>query len=104
MIFYVSKTWKWHRFVTFPVVRVDTTPPTVISCPQAQTVPVPISTPSAIANWVEPTAVDDSGIMPTVVMSHSSGSSFPVGVTQVTYIFTDAAGNEALCQFTVNGK
>ena len=82
----------------------DTVPPTVISCPQPVTVTTPVGTPSAIATWAEPTATDDCPGVPMRIQSHRSGQAFPVGVTQVNYIFTDAAGNNAFCQFTVTGK
>ena len=53
------------------------------------------------ATWVEPTATDNSGVPPTVTQTHRPGDSFPVGMTQVTYTFTDMAGNEAICVFSV---
>ena len=83
---------------------VDSTPPTISNCPQPATYSVPFGTPSSSATWAEPTATDDCPGVPVGVQSHSSGANFPVGVTQVTYIFTDAAGNDAFCQFTVTGK
>ena len=82
----------------------DTVPPTVTFCPQPVTVTTPFGTLSTIATWAEPTATDDCPGVPMRVQSHSSGADFPVGVTQVTYIFTDAAGNDAFCQFTVTGN
>ena len=51
--------------------------------------------------WTEPTATDNSGMTPTVTQSHQPGDSFPVGTTQVTYSFTDMAGNQATCTFSV---
>ena len=55
--------------------------------------------------WIEPTATDNSGMTPIVTQSHQPGDSFTIGTTQVRYTFTDVAGNEATCSFTVtNGK
>ena len=54
-----------------------------------------------VVTWTEPTASDDSGMTPTVTQSHQPGDSFPVGTTRVTYTFTDMAGNQAMCSFTV---
>ena len=51
--------------------------------------------------WNEPTATDNSGMIPTVTQSHLPGDSFPVGTTQVTYTFTDMAGNQATCSFSL---
>ena len=56
------------------------------------------------ATWTEPTATDNTGMTPTVSSSHQPGDSFPVGTTQVTYTFTDQAGNQAQCSFTVTGN
>ena len=65
---------------------------------------VAIGTASRVVTWIEPTATDDSGLPPTMVRSHQPGGSFPVGTTQVTYIFLDQAGNEATCAFSVTGN
>ncbi len=51
--------------------------------------------------WIEPTVIDNSGMAPTVRISHSPGSNFPVGTTDILYIFSDMAGNEAVCSFSV---
>ncbi|XP_022111742.1 hyalin-like, partial [Acanthaster planci] len=81
---------------------VDTTPPVVSGCPTAG---VPVTAPagatSAVASWVEPTAVDNSGGTVTVTSSRSPGQSFPLGTTQVTYTFTDPSQNTATCTFAV---
>ena len=54
-----------------------------------------------IANWVEPTALDDTGESPLVIKSHEPGDSFPDRNTTVAYRFIDAAGNLAVCSFMV---
>jgi hypothetical protein len=46
------------------------------------------------------TATDNCGA-PTVVSVPPSGSTFPVGVTQVTAVATDASGNQSSCTFAV---
>ena len=51
--------------------------------------------------WTEPTATDNSGMTSTVTQSHQPGDSFNVGTTTVTYTFTDMAGNQAQCSFSV---
>ena len=50
--------------------------------------------------WTEPTAVDDSGSVVSTSTSNP-GDSFSVGTTTVIYTFGDAAGNSAICAFTV---
>ena len=90
--------------ILYTVNAVDSTPPTINRCPQSSSYMVAIGTTSRVVTWIEPTATDDSGVQPTVVSTHQSGSSFPVGTTQVIYIFMDQAGNEATCAFSITGK
>ena len=54
----------------------------------------------APATWSEPTVTDDCGVA-SVVSSHTSGDSFPVGDTLVTYTATDVSGNVNTASFTV---
>ena len=82
----------------------DNTPPTILNCPQPVAISIPTGSSTGIATWQPPTAFDDSGVPPTLMQSNQPGDAFPVGVSQVTYIYTDQAGNNANCQFTVTGK
>ena len=94
----------YFLLITFySVAVVDSNPPVVSGCPQHTTYNVPAGTPSRVTDWIEPTATDDCGV-PTTIRSHRPGESFNVGVTQVTYIFTDSSGNTGLCSFTITGK
>ena len=88
----------------YTVSAADTVPPTITSCPQPATYSVSFGFPSTIATWTEPTATDDCPGALSRIQSHSSGQEFQVGVTQVRYIFSDTAGNQATCQFTITGK
>ena len=56
--------------------------------------------PTAIIDWTEPSATDNSGSQ-TLTSSHTPGSSFSIGVTSVEYRAVDSAGNEAVASFTV---
>ena len=56
---------------------------------------------SIVVTWGTPTAVDNSGQTPQVQPSHTSGASFTVGTTTVTYAFVDLSGNRNTCQFDV---
>lgn len=49
------------------------------------------------------TATDATG-EPTLRYSVASGSTFPVGTTQVTVTAADAAGNESRCTFDVTPR
>ncbi len=80
----------------------DTTPPDISGCP---TSPIQVTTSpgstTARAFWQEPTATDNSGDIPTRTSTHTPGSFFPIGPTQVTYRFFDSSANIATCTFTV---
>ncbi len=56
--------------------------------------------------WEEPSAIDNSGILPTLSSTHNSGDSFSVGEFTVEYTATDENGNEGSCSFriTVHGE
>jgi HYR domain/FG-GAP-like repeat/CARDB len=83
-------------------VLAETTPPT-ISCP-APIVLDACAEGGPVASFTA-TATDNCGAA-TVTCSQASGSSFPVGTTNVTCTATDALGNTASCGFTVtvNGE
>ena len=85
-------------------VAADQIAPVISGCPGPITNTVPIGTQNTPVTWVEPTAIDNSGIPPTVVRSHQPGDSFPVGSTTVEYTFRDQEGNQAMCTFMVTGK
>jgi len=46
----------------------------------------------------EPT---DNCVVDTLIASHEPGDTFPIGITEVTYIVIDGAGNEDSCSFTI---
>jgi hypothetical protein len=78
----------------------DVTPPVFAGCPSNQTLNLTGTANQAVANWTAPT-VSDNCSTPSVVNNFSSGQSFPVGVTTVTYTATDARNNRATCSFTI---
>jgi HYR domain/Secretion system C-terminal sorting domain len=79
------------------VTHQDQTPPSVL-CPASFAVsPVGLTCDTALT-WSS-TATDNCGA--TVTSTPASGSSFAVGVTTVTSIATDAAGNTSTCSFSV---
>ncbi|CAN8028078.1 unnamed protein product [Ixodes persulcatus] len=83
-------------FCNFSVVVRDREPPMVDSCTSP---PDAFSngSPSAVVTWDEPVFSDNSGIDPVVWQSHEQGTTFPVGETLVTYVASDASGNNASC-------
>jgi hypothetical protein len=84
------------------VTVVDTTPPQM-TCPANRIIAAPPACPlvtSTVVNYPAPLATDNCpGV--TVACNPPSGSSFPVGITNVTCTATDAAGNAASCSFAV---
>ena len=71
----------------------DTFSPTFSGCPAN------IESCSPIVFWTAPVANDNCNV--TVINSHNSGDSFPVGTTMVSYTATDDAGNTKTCSFNV---
>ena len=87
--------------VTRTVNVVDTTPP-VISCPADIVVYLPLNSPDvSMPVSYAVTASDSCDSSVPVVLSHASGSIFPVGTTTVSASATDDGNNSASCSFTV---
>ncbi len=76
----------------------DALPPS-ITCPANITGSSEDGNP-VTATWTAPATSDNCGV-DSVVSTHNSGSSFPIGITTVTYTVTDICGNETSCSFTV---
>jgi Ig-like domain CHU_C associated/HYR domain/Secretion system C-terminal sorting domain/FG-GAP-like repeat len=74
--------------------------PTISGMPSNQTLSASAGTCGAVATWTTPTANDNCGIL-TFTPNFASGSTFPVGVTTVTYTATDVNGNVATANFTI---
>ena len=85
---------------SFTVTVNDTQFPTIQGCPPSVTVNNTPNTCGAVVTWAEPSVFDNCpGV--TVTRTHTSGTTFPIGTTTVTYTVTDAVGNTATCSFTV---
>lgn len=79
---------------------VDMTPPVISNCPEdiQQTI---VNGQFVSVSWTEPTAVDESGGEVSVSGPGAPVGFFTFGVTTLSYIFTDAAGNTATCSFDI---
>ncbi|MCK4677796.1 MAG: HYR domain-containing protein, partial [Bacteroidales bacterium] len=90
---------------SFTVTVNDDEDPTVTNCPSNIIVNNDPGICGAVVNYAAPTFDDNcdgSGLSGTMTSGLVSGSLFPVGVTTVTYTYTDLAGNgPATCTFTV---
>lgn len=88
--------------------NLETTPPT-ITCPANMTVVSAVACPptsSTVVTYTAPTATDNCpGV--AAACNPASGSTFPLGTTNVTCTATDTAGLTASCTFSVtvfNGR
>ncbi|MCB0755656.1 MAG: HYR domain-containing protein, partial [Flavobacteriales bacterium] len=77
----------------------DTISPQIIDCPSDILVPSNSSTCASPVTWSEPTATDNCSA--NLASNFTSGTTFPIGVTQVFYTATDQSGNTAQCFFNV---
>ncbi|XP_072044883.1 uncharacterized protein [Amphiura filiformis] len=91
-------------YCNFSVVvnEVDTTPPTVHSCPSDMSLDIEPGTSRTPVYWMAPSVTDVSGNVSLVSQSHHPGDAFTFGRTDVVYLFKDGSNNEARCAFQVN--
>ena len=85
---------------TFEVDVVDTTAPALRDVPSDITIGA-TGRDGAVASWTGPTASDAVDPAPVVGCSPASGSTFPVGQTNVACTATDATGNRSSASFSV---
>jgi hypothetical protein len=86
---------------SFVVTVTESEPPNIASCPNDVAMAVLPGETSAVVDYEPPTATDNCGD-PSVLCDPPSGSTFPLGVTPVTCIATDSAGNTNACGFAVS--
>jgi uncharacterized protein (TIGR03382 family) len=84
---------------SFSITVRDTTAP-ALSCPQNLAAEATGPNGAAVS-YLPPLVTDAVTASPTVMVSHASGSTFPLGSTRVTATATDAAGNASTCSFTI---
>ena len=86
---------------SFTVTVEDTEAPEV-TCPADITVFTTPGSCDAVADWNLPTITDNCDASPVITSeSHTSGSTFPIGTTTVTYTVEDESGNVGTCSFDV---
>ncbi|XP_022088734.1 LOW QUALITY PROTEIN: uncharacterized protein LOC110978223 [Acanthaster planci] len=85
---------------TFYVEVIDNVPPVFVTCPSDITVSNDPGRPGASVNWTVPIVMDNADV--TVFEStHQPNANFSLGMTDVTYRISDAAGNNNTCTFTI---
>ncbi len=77
----------------------DNTPPTFNNCPSDITVDGGGNCQKTVT-WTAPVASDNCGV-DNVTSNYSSGQTFQLGATTVTYTATDNCGNTTVCSFVV---
>jgi gliding motility-associated-like protein len=86
---------------TFNITVTDTEKPVPV-CPADITVNAALGVCTAVVTY--PVAATDNCPGATILPGIASGSTFTLGVTNVTFIATDAVGNTATCVFKVTVK
>ena len=85
---------------SFYICTTDRQPP-YLQCPDDAMVTLPQDATTVAVLWTEPTVSDNSGTDVALSVSHQPGSTFPSGVTRVTYTARDIYANERTCEFKV---
>jgi gliding motility-associated-like protein len=85
---------------SFVVTVNNPTDPTIEGCPGTIIANAKENNDSTIVTWDEPLATVMCGEV-KAEKSHAPGSKFPIGVTPVTYTFTDVTGKSSICEFDV---
>jgi hypothetical protein len=86
--------------VSFTVTVVDEQVPAITRIPDDITQANDAGKANAAVGWAIPEATDNVGVE-SFLPSKAPGSTFPLGVTTVTYTALDAAGNQTTASFTV---
>ena len=76
-------------------------PPLVTSCPGDIRDTIRLGVPGVLVDWPLPQATDDVGPVRLLSVTQEPRTVFLAGRTPVSYVFADAAGNKATCNFTV---
>jgi len=78
----------------------DATPPVLVNCPTDINVNNDAGQCGAVVSWMDPEP-DDECVTVNITSTHTSGSSFPIGTTAVTYTLVDPSANTSTCGFNV---
>ncbi|MFT6353528.1 MAG: gliding motility-associated-like protein [Cryomorphaceae bacterium] len=87
---------------SFDITVNDAADPIINNCPVDIAQSAPVGTCEDIVTFTDPTATDNCpGVVITQTDGPVSGSTFPVGTTDIEFTATDASGNTTLCSFTI---
>jgi len=94
----------YTKTVTVVMPSADEPPFIKTPCPNDITLTVDPGKCNKYVSWVEPEALPTCRGGVTRTRSHVPGSVFPIGVTTVTYKFSDPNGNTSSCSFLITIK
>ncbi|XP_072032242.1 hyalin-like isoform X2 [Amphiura filiformis] len=86
---------------TFVIIVTERQPPAFVNFPSVRLANNSPGLGTGIVTWTEPTVSYSGNTAPTVVTSHQSGDTFPIGETTVTYTAVDSYGLVTEQDFTV---
>jgi outer membrane autotransporter protein len=87
---------------SFTVTVADREAPVLVGMPANIARPTDAGLAAAVVNWTAPTVTDNQpGATVRQTAGPVPGSAFPLGVTTITYVATDVAGNTSTASFTV---
>ncbi|MFN3405373.1 MAG: HYR domain-containing protein [Cytophagaceae bacterium] len=84
-------------------VTTDSEKPQITNVPSDIIINASTGSCSAVVSWTDPLASDNCTVT-SFTSNHSSGSTFPIGTTIVTYTASDFSGNSSTASFTVQVK
>lgn len=87
---------------SFDIIVVDEGVPQFDSCPSDISAVASAGNCDAPVTFAAPTASDNCpGVVVTQISGLPSGSDFPAGITEMTFVATDGAGNTDTCSFEI---
>ncbi|XP_071956988.1 uncharacterized protein [Antedon mediterranea] len=87
---------------SFVITVLDLEKPYFIYCPSDISIGTDDGLYTAVVNWTQPSASDNSQIPPTITSDHNTGDVFLFSTTTVTFRAIDEAANFVLCQFEID--
>lgn len=87
---------------SFDITVNDAADPIISDCPADIVQVAPVGTCEDVVTFTDPTAADNCpGVVITQTDGPISGSTFPIGITDIEFTATDASGNTTVCSFTI---
>ena len=99
-IFLLFKNFFCINKTIFVSISTDIVNPVILGIPADMIQNTDDKSATAVVNWVEPTATDNS-VSQILTSNHSPGESYPIGVTTVEYTSVDPSGNTVMQSFTI---